>query len=226
MEAENILGLVEGVERALDGVRFELIVVDDNSSDGTADLAEKLNVRYGNIRVLRRPNKMGLASAILDGVEKGRGDVVAVMDADLQHPPSLLPLMFKKILSGCDVVVASRYIDGGGVEGWSIWRRLISLGAIKLAHLLFPRMRGVRDLTSGYFMFRREIIRGVELNPTGFKVLLEILARLAGKKYVSVAEVPYTFRPRRRGKSKLNLNEIGNYVRHLLRLFIKCYPIA
>jgi len=99
---------------------------------------------------------MGLASAILDGIKVANGDIIAVMDADLQHPPELLPEMIKKIYEGYDIVIASRYVEEGGIEEWSILRRLISIGAISLAHLLFPRTRKVRDPISGFFYLRKE----------------------------------------------------------------------
>jgi dolichol-phosphate mannosyltransferase len=215
MEAENIPMLVEGVENALKDVSFELIIVDDNSPDGTATLAERLNGKYGNIKVLRRPGKLGLGSAVLEGFREAKSDVLAVMDADLQHPPELLPQMYKKICEGCSLVVASRYVDGGGVEGWSLLRKIASLGAVKLAHLLLPKTRSVRDPMSGFFMLRRSVVDGVGLSSRGFKVLLEILVK---GRYGSVVEVPYVFKPRRRGESKLSLKEIIFYSLLLLRL--------
>jgi dolichol-phosphate mannosyltransferase len=218
MEAENIPMLVEGVENALKGVSFELIIVDDNSPDGTAALAEKLNGKYGNIKVLRRPGKLGLGSAVLEGFREAKSDVLAVMDADLQHPPKLLPQMYREICEGYSLVVASRYVDGGGVEGWSLLRKIASLGAVKLAHLLLPKTRSVRDPMSGFFMLRRSVVDGVGLSSRGFKVLLEILVK---GRYGSVVEVPYVFKPRRRGESKLNLKETLHYAFLLIKLRVK-----
>jgi len=214
-ERENIVELIERVEAALKEVNFEIIVVDDGSPDGTADAAEELNKIYGNVRVHRRPGKMGLASAIMDGINLAKSDVVAVIDADLQHPPEFLPEMFSKIMEGYDLVIASRYVEGGGIEGWGLGRRLISKGATGLAHLLLPKTKKVKDVMSGYFMLRKSILAGVKLNSKGYKILLEILAK---GKYRSVAEVPYTFKPRVRGKSKLKFNEILNYMQLLFNL--------
>jgi dolichol-phosphate mannosyltransferase len=170
------------------------------------------------VKVVRRPRKMGLASAVLDGMKVAKHELVAVMDADLQHPPELLPKLLEKAKEGHDVVVASRYAEGGGVEGWSFWRRLISRGATLLAHALLPRTREVEDPLSGFFLFRKCVVEGVELNPTGYKLLLEVLVR---GRYGSVAEVPYVFEARRRGRSKLGLKEIFDYVALLLRLMKK-----
>jgi dolichol-phosphate mannosyltransferase len=137
------------------------------------------------------------------------------MDADLQHPPELLPLMLEKAYKGYDLIIASRYIKGGSIEYWSISRRIISFGAIFLAHLLFPKIKNIKDPISGFFMFKREIVKNIHLNPKGFKILLEILVK---GNYQSVVEVPYLFRERRKGKSKLNSKEIINYAIHLLKL--------
>ncbi|MCR8455797.1 MAG: polyprenol monophosphomannose synthase [Candidatus Korarchaeota archaeon] len=214
-EADNVSELIERLEASLKGFDAEIIFVDDGSPDGTADLAESIGSVYGNVRVIRRPKKMGLTSAVLDGVKLARSNVVAVMDADLQHPPELLPKMYMKIMEGYDLVVASRYVKGGRVEDWGPLRRLISWGATKLAHIFLLSARGVKDIMSGYFMLRRSILEHTKLNPKGYKILLEILAKC---KVDSVAEVPYTFKPRRRGKSKLNFGEIISYLLLLLRL--------
>jgi len=217
-ERENIVELIERVEAALNGSRFEVIVVDDGSPDGTADAAEELNKIYGNVRVHRRPGKMGLASAIMDGINLARSDVVAAIDADLQHPPEFLPEMFSKIMEGYDLVIASRYVEGGGIEGWGLWRRLVSKGATWLAHLLLPETRRVKDVMSGYFMLRKSVVKDVKLNSKGYKILLEILVK---GKYSSVTEVPYIFKPRVRGESKLKFNEMLNYLRLLSKLKMK-----
>jgi len=217
-ERENIIELIERIELALKDLKFEVIVVDDNSPDGTADAAEELNKAYGNVRVHRRPGKMGLASAIMDGINLAKSDVAAVIDADLQHPPEVLPEMFRKIMEGNDLVIASRYVEGGGIEGWGLGRRLVSKGATWLAHFLISKTKNVKDVMSGYFMLRKSVVEGMKLTSKGYKILLEILAN---GKYRSVVEVPYTFKPRLRGESKLKFNEILNYIRLLLKLKMK-----
>jgi dolichol-phosphate mannosyltransferase len=214
-ERENIGPLIERVEEALRDVRFELIVVDDGSPDGTAEAAVKVGGRYGNVRVLRRPGKLGLSSAVMDGASLAKADVLAVLDADLQHPPELLPAMLAKVREGYDLVVASRLVEGGGVEGWSLWRRLVSKAAGALAKLALPRARALRDVMSGYFMLKREVLEGVELKPRGFKVLLELIVK---GRWSRAVEVPYVFKPRLKGRSKLGVGEVASYLRQLLEL--------
>lgn len=214
-EKENIPELTKRIWESLSSIDFEVIFIDDNSPDHTAEVAEKLAEVYGNIKVLRRPSKLGLASAVIDGLRIAKGNIIAVMDADLQHPPELLPIMFEKAKNGYDIVVASRYVDGGDIEEWTVWRRLVSWSAIKIAQLLLPKARNVKDPMSGFFLFKKEVINGIRLNPIGFKILLEILVR---GKYNSVSEVPYTFKPRRKGNSKLCLEEIFNYILYVIRL--------
>jgi len=218
-ERENIGVLLERIDRALRaaGIPYEVVIVDDNSPDGTAGFAEELSKTYP-IRVVRRPGKLGLSSAVLDGFKVSRGRFIAVMDADLQHPPEVLPKMIEKLVNHeCDVVVASRYTEGGSVGNWSFLRRLVSWGAILVARVLLPKVREVRDPMSGYFMFRREVVEDSisEMNPRGFKILLEVLVK---GKVGKVCEVPYTFGRRYLGKSKLGPSEILNYLMHVLDL--------
>jgi dolichol-phosphate mannosyltransferase len=215
-ERDNIAKLIHALHEALSeaGVSYEVVVVDDNSPDGTAEVARSLSSRY-NVHVLVRPGKLGLASAILDGVRASRGRYVAVMDADLQHPPEVLPKLVEMAREGCDVVIGSRYVRGGATPGWSSLRRLVSWGANTIARLLLPRVRGVRDAMSGYFVFRREVIEGVELNPRGFKFLLELLVK---GRFSRVCEYPIVFRPRVWGESKLGVGEVVNYILHVLDL--------
>lgn len=217
-EAVNIPELLERIEASLKSLEAEIIFVDDNSPDGTASLAETLGEKYGNVKVLKRPRKMGLGSAVLDGVKLSEACFVAVMDADLQHPPEILPEMLEKLKQGYVLIVASRYVEGGGIEGWSLKRKLVSSFATKLAHRLLPGVRKVKDPLSGFFMIQKSILENTRLNPRGFKILLEILAKANPE---TVAEVPYTFKPRRRGRSKLSIREIVSYAILLLRLKAK-----
>lgn len=217
-EAENITELVERISYSLSNMRFEMIIVDDGSPDGTANIAEALNRKYGNIKVLKRPCKLGLASAVKDGLTKAESEIIAVIDADLQHPPELLPKMYEKIREGHDLVIASRYVEGGMLGKWSLWRKLISKGATILVHLFFSKTRRVKDPLSGYFMFKKKVIEGVRLDLTGFKILLEVLVK---GKYDSAAEVPYTFMFRKKGKSKLSLKEMISYILLLLKMKLR-----
>ncbi len=213
-ERDNLDELFSRIERSLNGLSHEIILVDDNSPDGTADRAKELSSSYP-VKVIVRPKKLGLSSAVMNGLSVARGDVIAVMDADLQHPPEVLSALYKKIEEGCDIAIASRYVRGGSVENWSLVRRLISKGSIILAWTLLPRVRWIKDPASGYFMFKRRVIEDCELNPRGFKILMEILVK---GNYSRVCEVPYTFGLRRRGSSKLGAGTVMSYILHVLDL--------
>ncbi|MER3447918.1 MAG: hypothetical protein C4291_14300 [Candidatus Dadabacteria bacterium] len=214
-EKDNLPELIDRIFKALKGYDFEVIIVDDNSPDGTAGVARGLSKIYGNIKVIERPVKLGLASAIRDGISNADGDVIVCKDADLQHPPELLPKMIEKAKEGYEVVIASRYIDGGKIEGWSAFRKFISKSAILLAHILFPKMRAVKDVASGFFLLKRGVISGTQLNSTGYKIIPEVLVK---GKYERVTEIPYVFKPRKRGKSKLSLKDVISYAVFLLKL--------
>jgi len=214
-EAKNLPTLVERVRKSLRDVGHEIIIVDDNSPDGTGELAERLAKKYGNLKVVHRREKKGLASAVVDGLNHATAPVICVMDADLQHPPEKIPALFKEIENGADIAIASRYVAGGGTEEWGWGRKLISRGAELLARLTIPNIHGLKDPLSGFFMFKKEAVGGTELSPVGFKILLEILVKGA---YRRVVEVPYVFKERLHGKSTLSFKEHINYLRHLSRL--------
>ena len=203
-EAGSIPLLAEGLHAALGGREWELIVVDDGSPDGTADIAAALAPRIP-VRVVRRAGKAGLASAVVAGFDAARGDVLLVMDADLSHPPEVAPALADAIANGADLAVGSRYVTGGGVMDWPLKRRAVSRVACLMGNALVP----VRDATSGFFALRRSVIDGVRLNPIGFKIGFEVIAR---GHYRTVVEVPYTFRDRELGSSKFGRREIVQYV--------------
>jgi dolichol-phosphate mannosyltransferase len=209
-ERENLLELVERLDSVLKHTPYELIVIDDNSPDGTWELAERLAERYP-IKVIKRERRDGLASAVIRGFEEAEGDVLVVMDADLQHPPELIPKLVKK-LKDADIVVASRYVEGGGVKGWSTFRKLVSKGATPLAKLF---LTSVNDPMSGFFALKRSVIEGVRLEPKGYKILLEILVK---GRYSKVAEVPFIFEARKKGRSKLGFAQYLDYLKHLIAL--------
>ena len=213
-ERENLPLLVEKIFAALNkyNISGEVVVVDDNSPDGTADLAEELSAEYP-IRVVRREGKLGLSSAVIAGWNAALGELVGVIDADLSHDPNILPDMVYSIThGGADVALGSRYIPGGRVSNWPWYRRITSLVAVLMGRIIAP----VNDVTSGYMVFRREIIRDVDLDPIGFKINLEVLIKAH---YKTVTEVPFTFVDRYAGKSKFNGGEIKAYLIHLSRLF-------
>ena len=213
-ERENIVPLVQRVHRALSQYRYELIVVDDNSPDGTAELAKSLSAEYP-LQVIVRTTERGLASAVVAGFGRARGEVLGVLDADLQHPPEEIPALLQTIRSGADIAIASRYVQGGGIEGWSTRRRIISRTAKIPATLLLSRARKIKDPLSGFFLFKKKVIDGAVLSPTGYKILLEVLVKGNASQ---VTEVPYVFKERERGKSNLTYKEQVNYLKHLARL--------
>ena len=213
-EKDNINRLVERIGRSLSGRKYEIVIVDDNSRDGTAETASALAARYP-VRVIVRRDERGLASAVVHGLNDTTSDIIAVMDADLQHPPEVLADLFEAIEAGADLAIGSRYIKGGGCEGWSLPRRVISKGAILLSHLLLPRTRGINDPMSGFFMLRRHVVTGTDLRPTGYKILLEII--MAGR-HSRVVEVPFIFVARERGESKLSSKTQLDYLKHLYSL--------
>ena len=195
----------------LDG---EIVVVDDNSPDGTGAIVERLGSQGYPVRCLHRPGKMGLSSGVIDGWKFARpeSDALGAMDADFSHDATIIPTMVEALSNGYDLAIGSRYVKGGGIEDWPVQRKITSLVAIALAKPLTP----LRDITSGYFLVRRKAIEGVELDPIGFKIGLEVIAKA---RYRRAIEVPYVFTDRVAGTSKLNQNEIFNYLRQLGRIY-------
>jgi dolichol-phosphate mannosyltransferase len=192
------------------GIDGEVIVVDDNSPDGTASVAESLMTRYP-VRVIRRAEKLGLGSAVRAGFAAAAGTVLGVMDADLSHPPTLLPRLLNALESGADFAVGSRYVAGGGTRDWPLGRWVLSRLACLTARPLTP----VRDATSGVFLIRRDVLRGVRLSTRGFKIGLELLVRSKAR---VVVEVPYMFVGRSAGRSKFNMTEMLGYLLQLAEL--------
>lgn len=213
-ERENLPELVERLSRALQGYEYEIVIVDDDSPDKTWELAEELARKYP-IKVIRRTREKGLSSAVIRGFKEASGDVFVVMDADLQHPPEKVPELIEAIKSGADIAIASRYVPGGAVKNWYWYRKLISRGAIMICRVALPKIRNIKDPVSGFFALKREVVEGVELNPVGFKILMEILVK---GHYTNVKEVPFTFGLRKAGESKLGSKTIVNYLRHIYRL--------
>ena len=212
-ERDRLPELVQAIfaayaSESLDG---ELIIVDDNSPDGTGALAEGL-ARDHNIRVVHRAGKLGLGTAVIEGFDAARAPVVGVIDADMSHPPMLLPRMLAVMRqTGADAVVGSRYIPGGGTRQWPLSRLLMSRVACLIARGLTP----VADATSGFFLIRRDIARGVRISAGGFKICLELLVRGGPAR---VVEVPYVFVGRTAGESKMNLKEALGYLVQLRAL--------
>ncbi len=191
----------------------EIIVVDDNSPDGTGAFADTLAPRYP-VRVVHRPGKLGLGSAVIDGFAAAQGDVLGVMDADLSHPPEALPRMLDAMdRFHADLVIASRYVPGGGTKNWPVLRRAMS----RFACLLARPLTSARDATSGYFLIRRHASEDVQIQARGFKICLELLVR---GRVRTIVEVPYEFSDRAAGESKMSWREASGYfwqVRDLYR---------
>ena len=209
-ERDRLPDLVKAVFDAYQagGVEGDLIIVDDNSPDGTGAVADDLATRFP-IKVVHRAGKLGLGTAVVEGFNASDAEFVGVIDADLSHPPALVPKMLQAMRdTGADLVIGSRYIPGGGTGDWPFSRELMSRFACLLARGLTP----VRDVTSGFFLIRRDRAKGVTISAGGFKICLELLIRSAP---TLVVEVPYVFRTRTAGESKMNLKEALGYLKQL-----------
>lgn len=220
-ERDRLADLVEAIFAAYAAERLdgELVIVDDNSPDGTGRLADDLAARY-RVRVIHRAGKLGLGTAVVEGFEAATAPVVGVIDADLSHPPAALPRMLAAMRAeGADMVIGSRYIPGGGTRHWGAGRLLMSRAACVMARGLTP----VRDATSGFFLIRRDLARGVTISAGGFKICLELLVR---GRPGTVVEAPYVFEGRTAGESKMNLREALGYLEQLrdLRAFTRSRP--
>lgn len=207
---------------------YELIIVDDDSPDGTADEVRRLQADFPWLSLLVRKHERDLSTAVIAGWRIAKGEVLGCMDGDLQHPPELLPVMFDALLRNrTDVVVASRHLTGGGVSKWNLARRFISWTATLMATCILPGTLGkVRDPMSGFFLLRRAVVDRAPLNPLGYKILLEVLAK---GDFSQVQEVPFIFEERIRGGSKLGLRTVLNYLLHLLRISVEtgeCWRIT
>jgi dolichol-phosphate mannosyltransferase len=216
-EKDNIEPLVTRLSASLADYQYEIVIMDDNSRDGTEELVKSLSAKYP-VKIVVRRDKKGLASAVVDGFEHAASDIIVVMDADLQHPPEVVPSLIKAIDDGADIAIGSRYIRGGGCEGWSLLRRIISKGAAFISHLFLPSTRKIKDPMSGFFVIRRDVVKDAKLNPSGFKILLEIL--MLGK-WKTAVEVPFMFVTRSRGESKLNTKQQLDYLKHIYSLMLR-----
>ncbi len=202
-ERENIMPLLEKIEAALPGVAWEVIFVDDDSTDGTADTVRALARRDPRVRCLQRLARRGLSTACIEGVLASSSIYIAVMDADMQHDERLLPQMLKALKSGaCDVAVGSRYVPGGGVGDWESSRANISGFATRLSQAICRV--AIADPMSGFFMVRRDVFERSmrRLSGQGFKILLDLVA--SSPQPLRIKELPYHFRARQHGASKLD----------------------
>lgn len=217
-ESLNVIALTEAIKATLkDDVPYEIVFVDD-STDNTPEVLNSLAQSIAEVRYEHRVHERGLGTAVVRGFELATGDVLTVMDADLQHPPELLLRMLHEINAGADVVIPSRFIPGGDDGGLAVHRKIVSAVARYMGKLALKSIRKINDPTSGYFMFRKEVIQGKTLKPIGWKILIEVLVRGAAHR---VVEIPYEFHPRNAGESKMSLTEQWNYLRHLFKLVVE-----
>lgn len=215
-ESANITGLIDVLDAVLQRMPHEIIVVDDDSPDGTWKVAESLIRKHPSVRVLRRVGRRGLSSAVTEGFDMAKGDVLAVMDADGQHDSELLLTLLAALEKDSDMAIGSRYVKGGSVGAWVTDRRIISGLGTLLAHKL-SRVR-VSDPLCGFFAMKKKLYARVRptLRPSGFKILLEILAVVPAS--TRVTEVPLVFRMRLNGASKLSLRVQMEFLWQVARL--------
>jgi dolichol-phosphate mannosyltransferase len=219
-EAENLPLLLPRVDKAMAGVSYEILIVDDDSRDDTPAVCERLSRQYPLRLIVRRPPRDGLSGAVLRGMAEARGDTFVVMDADLQHPPERINDLLTALDSGADFALGSRYVSGGTTqEQWSLLRRINSRVATFLAR---PFCGAVRDPMSGFFALRRSTFERAErMTPLGYKIGLELMCKARVK---NVREVPIHFDVRARGESKLTIKQQFTYLEHLSRLYDYTYP--
>jgi len=220
-ESQNILQILKSIKDNLPkNFITQAIVVDDNSPDGTGKIVEdylkniKKMADY-TIEIIHRKAKDGLGSAILKGIQHASGDTIVVMDCDFSHPPQIIPKLIESIKKyQYDIAVASRYIKGGKIQGWSLKRKFMS----KFATLIAKKGLGIdtKDPMSGFFAFKRNIIKELNIDAIGYKFLLEILVKT---KDVNIKEIPYTFQDRKLGSSKLSIRTVFDYYRSVWKLY-------
>lgn len=220
-ESKNVEPLLDRLIELLApvlGDSYELIVVDDDSPDRTWELALTLAETRPNVRVMRRQGEKGLSTAVIRGWQAARGEILGVMDADLQHPPEVNVGLLAEIDKGADLATGSRHVEGGGVSDWSMFRRITSRGAQLLGLVILPGVLGrLSDPMSGYFMVKRATLSSAELDPVGYKILVEVVGRCDPR---WIGEVGYVFRERVEGESKVTWKLYVHYLQHLLRLRI------
>jgi dolichol-phosphate mannosyltransferase len=216
-EAGNIEALVDRLATALQGIAWEILFVDDDSPDGTADRVQEIGQRMANVRCLKRVGRRGLASACIEGFAATNGPFIAVMDADLQHDEALLPRMLEILRAGeIELVVASRYAAGADLGEHSAFRRLISRGGNWAARTILGV--GLSDPMSGFFMLRRDLLARSavgRISGRGFKILLDLVA--STRPPAKLCELAFTFRPRNAGESKFNAAIGWEFLRAMLK---------
>lgn len=224
-ERENIGTVLNRCSAVLEATKYEyeLVVVDDDSPDRTWEFVEEAYSDDEHVRAIRRTGQRGLALSITEGFRAASMEYGVVIDGDLQHPPEKIPELLAALDGGADIAIGSRHTEGGGIENWTYFRRAVSKGATALAKFTVPTARGISDPMSGLFAVRQSVVADVELEPRGYKILLEILSKC---EYDQVVEVPYTFRERIGGESKLTADQYQQFIEHVLELSISEYAKA
>jgi dolichol-phosphate mannosyltransferase len=208
-EEENIAAIIEAVNKVFQhsDIHGEVLVVDDSSKDRTIEIVEEIAGQNDNVRIIVRTEDHGLSQSVVEGFGAARSGIFQVIDADFSHPPELIPEFYEAIRGGADIAIGSRYTKGGDIEQWPLKRRVISLGATAFGRILFPE---VTDPVSGFFAVRREVVAGAPLAPRGYKILMEVLGKGRWRSFV---EIPFVFRDREEGESKLRLDTMTDYLR-------------
>lgn len=216
-EADNLEPLVSKIHRILEDVNidYEIIVVDDNSPDNTAQLAHILSESYP-IKVNVRKKDRGLSKSVVAGFNLAKGEICVVMDADLSHPAEKIPHMMRPILENrCDVTVGSRYMQGGGFENLPFHRKMTS----RIAGYMAKGITSLSDPTSGFMAIRKSMIDQIDIDPLGWKIVLEVVVKAEPR----IKEIPILFSERKKGKSKLGIKAQLEYIHHLGKLYYLKY---
>jgi len=215
-EQDNMPELIKRV-KALN-LNCELIIVDSDSKDGTGEIAEREAKKQKQEVKVFNTGKLDLSNSAIFGFRKSDSKYAVLMDADLQHPPEMIKILFEKIKSeNADIVLASKYVKGSELKN-SFGRLIISKGFIFMTYTFFPRLIKIKDPSSGFFIFRKNLIENANFNPIGFRTLLEILVRAKPKKII---EIPFIFGERKKGKTKANLKQVKMHLIHLKRLIFE-----
>ncbi len=213
-EAGNVEMLAERIGRALHGIDYEIVFIDD-SRDNTPEVLEALSRKDSHVRYEHRVGETGLATAVIRGFRIADGQILACMDADLQHPPEILRPMYAAVRTGYDLCIPSRLIPGGDDGGLNLYRKFVSGTARWIGKIALPCLRKISDPTSGLFMFRKEILKKADLRPVGWKIMIEVLAM---SEYETVVEIPYAFQQRVAGESKLSGQATMEYLKQIAGL--------
>lgn len=215
-EKENISNLLKKLITEFKTIKadYEIVVVDDNSPDGTGKIVDTFSQKNKRILIIHRGGKNGLSSAVIDGIRKSSGNIICVMDADFSHPPEKIKELFNSIKGGKDLVIGSRHVRGGKILGWNMKRKAMS----KFATILARPLTKAKDPMSGFFMFKKNIINLEKINAKGFKILLEVLIK---GKHKNMGEVPIVFINRKEGKSKASMKEIVFYLQNLFGYYLE-----